>query len=104
MPDKEIEQLKSSLVNQLNPLGIYLFGSFADGRQREDSDFDFYIVVNDNEKDMLTLTAKAYKAIRHQQKRSVDIIVNTKSHFDARKAMPSIEREVFNKGVQLYVR
>ena len=37
-----------------------------------------YIVVDDSQKDMLALTAKAYKAIRFKQKRAVDIIVNTK--------------------------
>ena len=104
MSANEIEDLKNSLVEKLSPEGIYLFGSFAEGKQREDSDFDFYIVVDDSEKDMLALTAQAYKAIRHKQRRSVDIIVNTKSRFENRKNIPSVEREVAKKGVLLYER
>lgn len=85
------------------PLKIYLFGSFAEGKQNEDSDFDFYIVVNDSEKDMIKLTSTAYKSIRHKQKRSVDIIVNTKNTFENRiKNSISVEHEVAEKGVLLY--
>ena len=82
---------------------IYLFGSFAEGKQNADSDFDFYIIVDDSQKDMLGLTAKAYKAIRHKQKRSVDIIVNTEKTFkDRKERIASVESEVVQKGVLLY--
>ena len=105
MRNKEIEELKNSIVKELSPLSIYLFGSFAKGSQNEDSDFDFYIIVDDNkEKEVLPLTAKAYKSIRFKQKRPVDIIVNTRSHFDRRKSLPTIEKEVVDTGVLLYGR
>lgn len=101
---KEINELKDCMVKQLSPLKIYLFGSFAEGKQNEDSDYDFYIVVDDSHshKDMVDLTAAAYKSIRFRQKRSVDIIVNTEDHFDRRKNSPSLENEVLNKGILLY--
>ena len=62
--------MKDSFVDNLLPLKIYLFGSMAEGKGNEDSDFDFYIVVDDSQKDMLALTAKAYKVIRFKQKKS----------------------------------
>ena len=100
---QEINDLKDSFVDNLLPLKIYLFGSMAEGKGNEDSDFDFYIVVDDSQKDMLALTAKAYKVIRFKQKRAVDIIVNTKKEFDIRKdKSASVEREVEEKGVLLY--
>lgn len=99
---KEIDELKDCMVKQLSPLRIYLFGSFAEGKQNEDSDYDFYIVVDDSQKDMIDLTAEAYKSIRFRQKRSVDIIVNTEEHFDKRKNGHSVENEVMNKGILLY--
>ncbi len=103
MPMNEIDELKDSFIENLAPVRIYLFGSFAEGRQTEDSDFDFYIVVNDSENDMLSLTAKAYKAIRHKQRRSVDIIVNTEKSFDNKKDKGmTVEKEVAQKGVLLY--
>lgn len=103
MPFDEINELKNSFVKDLLPKKVYLFGSFAEGRANDDSDYDFYIVVNDSEKDMIHLTAKAYKAIRDKQYRPVDIIVNTEKTFDERKARKSsLENEVVRKGVMLY--
>lgn len=103
MPFDEIEELKNDFVKDLLPEKVYLFGSFAEGRANEDSDYDFYIVVNDSEKDMLRLTARAYKAIRGKQYRPVDIIVNTSRTFaERKKRVSSIESEVAKKGVLLY--
>ena len=41
MPLNEIEELKSRFVEQLAPVGIYLFGSYATGEYTDESDFDF---------------------------------------------------------------
>jgi uncharacterized protein len=103
MHEDEIEELKNNFVKDLLPRRVYLFGSFAEGRANEDSDYDFYIVVKDSEKDMIRLTAKAYKAIRDKQYRPVDIIVNTEKTFNERKNKRySVESEVMKKGVLLY--
>ena len=71
----EIEQLKNEFIKQLSPEKIYLFGSFATGTNTEESDLDFYIVVNDTVTDLLEVTANAYKSIRKIKQRPVDIIV-----------------------------
>ena len=102
MPNDELEVLKQKFVEQLNPLGVYLFGSFADGTARADSDFDFYIVVDDSEKDLHAIAASAHKAIRHVKQRPVDIVVGTKSRFNELKNQYTVENEVFRKGVLLY--
>lgn len=99
---KEIDELKDCMVKQLSPERIYLFGSFAEGKQKEDSDYDFYIVVKDSEKNINELTTEAYKSVRKIKKRPVDIIVGTASRFDDRKNKPTIEYEVDKKGILLY--
>ena len=98
----EIEQLKNEFIKQLSPEKIYLFGSFATGTNTEESDLDFYIVVNDTVTDLLEVTANAYKSIRKIKQRPVDIIVGTQSRFDERKEMMSVEIEVYKKGVLIY--
>ncbi len=102
MPEKEIEELKDQFVDQLEPLRIYLFGSFASGTYKEDSDFDFYIVVDDRIKDLKEMTTRAYCAIRRIKNRPVDIVVGTESRFESRKNIPSVENEVLKKGVLLH--
>ena len=102
MPIQEIEKLKDCFVEQLAPLRIYLFGSYANGSWHEGSDFDFYIVVNDQAEDLATLTTQAYRAIRHIKQHPVDIVVGTISRFEKRKNTPSVENEVNREGVLLY--
>ena len=102
MPVNEIEELKEQFINQLMPLKIYLIGSFANGTYTEESDFDFYIIVNDAMKNLKDLTTQAYRSIRKIKKRPVDIIVGTESTFENRKDMMSVENEVLKKGVLLY--
>ena len=102
MPIKEIDELKNRIAAEISPVKIYLFGSFAEGRENTESDFDFYIVMDDGTKDLSSVTSSAYKAIRHIKKRPVDIVVGTHSRFEERKHIPSVENEVFRKGVLLY--
>ena len=102
MPEKEIERIRDKFVSRLSPEKIYLFGSFAEGKERDDSDYDFYIVVKDGTENIVDLTAEAYKSIRDVRSRAVDIIINTESRFEKRKLRMGIENEVMNKGVLLY--
>ena len=50
-PEIEIQTIKDRFIEQLKTISIYLFGSFAKGNNREDSDLDFYIVMPDNSGD-----------------------------------------------------
>ena len=92
----ELEALKDCFVRQLSPLKVYLFGSYAEGTAKPDSDFDFYIVVSDEQTDTLELAARGVK------KRPVDILVGTESKFEQRRHLPTVENEVYRKGVLLY--
>ena len=65
----EIEIIKQKLIEQVNPICIYLFGSFARGTAHVESDLDFYIIVDDGEKDLHAIAASAYKAIRDVKQR-----------------------------------
>ena len=99
MPIDEIEVIKQKLVDQI---AVYLFGSFANGTAHADSDFDFYIIVDDNEKDLHAVATSAYKAIRGVKQRPVDILVGTKSGFAERKDQFTVENEVLRKGILIY--
>lgn len=102
MPMQEIEELKAHFVERLLPMRIYLFGSYANNSYTDESDLDFYIIVRDSVSDLAEETTKAYKAIRNVKRHPVDIVVGRKSRFEARKEIPSIENEVYRKGVLLY--
>lgn len=101
---ENIDQLTQCFVKQLDPLKVFLFGSFADGSYTEESDYDFYIVINDDG-NVGEASDQAYKSIRFVQNRPVDIVIGTKGRFDRiRRAEGSlqIEGEVAKKGILLY--
>ena len=100
----DIEKMVNQFVKNLNPKCVYLFGSTASGTDTSDSDYDFYIVVENYQTDILSSTRDAYRSVRGLRTRPVDIIVNTEDHFEKRKQGPTLEKEVFEKGVLMYDR
>mgnify|MGYP002625954768 FL=1 len=101
---RNIEDITYCFVEQLSPLKVFLFGSFADGSYTDQSDYDFYIVVNDQTNTQET-RKMARKAIRYVQKRPVDIVVGTNSRFEKYGTSDDtlfVEGEVFKKGRLLY--
>lgn len=99
---QEIEELKNALIDELNPEQIYLFGSYAKGTNKEDSDIDFYIIVDDAAGKITDLTARAYDATTWIKKRPLDIMVQKKSDFLRLKEQQTFENEVFRTGVAIY--
>ena len=99
-----IRQITDCFVSQINPLKVILFGSFADGTYTEDSDYDFYIVVNDGQ-NISETSYQAYKSIRDVMIRPVDIVVGTNTRFESKSRARNslmIEGEVYKNGILLY--
>ena len=100
----KIQAMADCIAKQLNPLRIYLFGSFANGTYTKDSDVDFYIVVKDGT-NLWDATAQARKAVRDLKIRPVDVVAGTISRFkEYGKSLDSfyVEGEVFRNGLLLY--
>jgi len=99
-----IQQLTNCLVSQVKPLKVILFGSFADGSYTDESDYDFYLVIDDG-RSVSKATEEAYNSVMYVKNRPVDIIVGTNSRFEAKgksKYSLMIEGEVQRKGILLY--
>ena len=101
-----IQELTKLFVEQINPSKVMLFGSFAKGSYTDESDYDFYIVV-DEERDIRETTRQARRASIDVKKRPVDIIVGTNSRFEAKRRVDytlMVEGEVERDGILLYER
>lgn len=101
-----IQELTKLFVEQINPSKVMLFGSFAKGSYTDESDYDFYIVVDD-ERDVRETTRQARRASIDVKKRPVDIIVGTNSRFEAKRKVDytlMVEGEVERDGILLYER
>lgn len=104
MINGEIMQMTEKFKQSLNPLKIYLFGSYARGDFTAQSDYDFYILMPDEAYDNIEQTSAAYCALIGMKRKSVDIIVGSKSLFERRQKINSIEKNVAHEGVLLYER
>lgn len=100
----EIREIAKRIKEAINPERIYLFGSYARGEQTEQSDYDFYVVVDDDAENPIVLSQKAYHAIRYGREFPCDVLVNYKAVFERRSMLPTIEKTVKNEGVLLYDR
>ena len=103
---EDVTQLLNVIVGDLrdafSPVAIYLFGSYAYGTPRPDSDLDILVVVEDSSLTAYERDALAYKAVGPIGM-SKDIQVYTRKEFEERAALTvSFERTVKEKGRILY--
>ena len=57
---ENLDLIKESILANVQAESIYLFGSYANGTPNKDSDFDIYVVVPDDTKDMLKSETEKY--------------------------------------------
>ena len=77
MVDGEISTVAEGFREALNPLRIYLFGSYARGTNNAKSDYDFYIIVPDENYDNIEQTNTAYCSLIGMKRKPVDIVIVT---------------------------
>lgn len=99
-----IKYLADTIADSLHPQKIYLFGSFAEGRNTDSSDYDFYVIMpDDDHRNTIDLIVSAQKSLRHKKQRAVDVLVNSLGNFNLLKNSPlTVENDVATKGVLIY--
>ena len=99
----ELEKLKELIINAMPVEQIYLFGSYAYGTPRKDSDLDLYVVLNDDIP-MRDLDAglQIRMAIARKKSMPVDIIAKKKKDFMSRLDDMTLERIVNWDGIRIY--
>ena len=99
----ELNKLKELIVNAIPVEQIYLFGSYAYGKPRKDSDLDLYVVLKD---DVLMRDLDAGLQIRlaidREKSMPVDIVVKKKKDFINRLEDITLERIVKRDGIRIY--
>lgn len=104
MINDEVREIAKRIQEAIKPERIYLFGSYARGEETEQSDYDFYVIVDDNAENPLTLIDKAYTAIFDMERKPCDILVHKKSRFNERKNGITLESIIKKEGIVLYER
>jgi predicted nucleotidyltransferase len=83
---------------------IYLFGSHAYGTPREDSDYDFFVVLKDGTEKPILVLQNIYRNMCDTKYIPVDVLAEYKARFDWKSKQTTMERRIANEGVVLYER
>jgi predicted nucleotidyltransferase len=99
----ELDKLKDLIINAIPVDRIFLFGSYAYGTPRKDSDLDLYVVLKDDVplRD-LDAGLQIRMAIDRKKSMPVDIIAKKKRDFESRLDNITLERMVNQEGIRIY--
>jgi uncharacterized protein len=81
---------------------IFLFGSWAYGEPKPDSDLDIYLVIPDNDADICELNAEIRFALYKKLKLPLDLVIAKKSVFERRSKLLTLESVIAKQGVRIY--
>jgi predicted nucleotidyltransferase len=99
-----IYEIRDRILSCVQPEKIILFGSYAYGTPRKDSDVDIYIVLPDDfpTEGVFVSIAASHAISQGKLHIPTDIIVHHKSHFEAMSKVPSMERKIAREGKVIY--
>ena len=107
MINDDIIAIKDNILNTVGKTceKIILFGSHASGTPHEGSDYDFFVVLEDDSEKPILVLQKIYRGLaKRPMLTPVDVLANYKSRFEWRSTQPTMERRIANDGVILYER
>jgi len=102
--DAPLERLVRRVVEVMNPLEVWLFGSRAENRARPTSDYDLLVVMPDSTPEPELDPVRAWH-LGWEVRVTADIIPCTRSEFDEEKdELDSLPRAAVLRGQKLYER
>jgi predicted nucleotidyltransferase len=105
MANTEIAAVKDIILKTVDCERIYLFGSYAYGTPNANSDYDFYVVLQDNAEQPIIVMENIYWNLRLIKRQTpVDILAGHKTRFEERARFLTLEQKIFKEGVTLYDR
>lgn len=101
--DKTLDKIRDIIVETVHPDKIILFGSRATGKNREDSDYDIFIIKSGITNERI-VTRAVYRALfDNEVNRAVDVLAANPEKFEKNKNDPyMIYRDVATQGITLY--
>lgn len=102
-----METLSTQIRNALESVkkefpvdSLYLFGSYARGDQRSESDLDLLVVFSTVEKDPFDLAYQIRRRLHDQLELALDVVVTSKELFEERIRQPwTVEHVAHTEGI-----
>ena len=107
MDQNLLQAMTDSIVDELQPDEVILFGSHAKGAERPDSDVDFLVIVPESEdarRYRRHMTGRVYRRLAAFPV-SKDVLIYTRAEAERWRAVPGhIVATSLNEGKRLYAR
>ena len=102
--NNEILAVKDIILETVDCEKIYLFGSYSNNTQREDSDYDFYVVLKSEDENPVFAEQNIYRNLSKRDGRHTptDVLAENRNKFYDLCALPTIERKIVREGILLY--
>lgn len=101
--DKTLDKIKDVIIETVHPDKIILFGSRATGKNREDSDYDIFILKSGivNERKILGEVDIAF--FKNGIANEIDLVAATPEKFNKNKDNPyRIYKDIYDQGITIY--
>ena len=99
---RELEIIIQAIASNTKVEAVFLFGSWAYGRPKPDSDLDIYLVIPDSGVDVFDLNAEIRFALYKKLTRPLDLVIAKKSVFERRSKSLTLESIIAKQGVRIY--
>ena len=100
----ELDRLVRRIVEQVDPIAIYLFGSRARGDADADSDYDLLIIVPDSFPEGQANTVTAFSLVEGRRI-PMDVLMSRAGRFATRREhVGTLEYKVEREGIVLHER
>jgi predicted nucleotidyltransferase len=98
----EITTIRDRIIEAVPVEKIYLFGSYAYGTPKEESDYDFYVVIPNGSMRPVEAMQCIYRSMRGIKRKPMDVLAGTAETFERRSRQLTLERTIAENGVVLY--
>ena len=99
---EELSTVIQAIASNTQIETIFLFGSWAYGEPRADSDLDIYLVIPDNDADIFELSAEIRFALYKKLSLPLDLVIAKRSVFEKRSKALTLENIIAKQGVRIY--
>ena len=98
--EKGLQESIQSIKSAFPVSDVYVFGSYARGDQRPDSDIDLLIVCSETPRDLFELAYEIRKHLHARVDLALDVMVTTDDEFEKRRFQPwTVEYTARTEGI-----
>ena len=104
LKNSEIQTAKDIILKTVDCEKIYLFGSYVNDTQQNNSDYDLYVVLKDEDENPILAEQSIYRNLSKREGRHtpIDVLAENKNKFKDLCVLPTMERKIAREGILLY--